>query len=98
MADFDDLLYNSPGEEQGSQQLPPEEYAARKKAEREDVFALSDKTSLEVGADGGKFQSFLDLQARIDRYSAVNALLVYAQNPESSRLGASTTGKASTAL
>jgi hypothetical protein len=42
---------------------------------------------LEVAADGGKFETFLNLQARLDRYSAVNTLLIYAQNPDASRLG-----------
>lgn len=87
MANYDDLLNNAPAEESGAPQLSKEEYAAKKKAEREDVFAMSDQTAQDVAADGGKFQSFLDLQARLDRYSAVNALLTFAQNPAASRLG-----------
>lgn len=87
MASFDDLLNNAPAEEQGAPQLSKEEYAAKKKAEREEVFTLSDQTALEVASDGGKFQSFLELQGRLDRYSAVNALLTFAQNPAASRLG-----------
>ncbi|MCL2818045.1 MAG: ArdC-like ssDNA-binding domain-containing protein [Clostridiales bacterium] len=92
---FDDLLNYNPStsaekptaEPQAAPRLSFEEYAAKKKAEREAVFELSDQTALDVAADGGTFQSFLDLQARLDRYSAVNALLVYAQNPEAARLG-----------
>jgi len=87
MANFDDLLNNTPAEELGAPQLSSEEYAAKKKAEREEVFELSDQTAMEVSADGGKYQSFLDLQGRLDRYSAVNTLLVFAKNPEASRLG-----------
>jgi len=87
MANFDDLLSNTPAEESGAPQLSSEEYAAKKKAEREEVFELSDQTAMEVSADGGAFQSFLDLQGRLDRYSAVNALLVFAQNKDASRLG-----------
>lgn len=86
MANFDDLLNNSPAGE-SAPQLSKEEYAAKKQAEREEVFDLSDETALAVTADSGKFQSFLDLQARLDRYSAVNALLVFAKNPAASRLG-----------
>ena len=86
MANFDDLLNNSPAGE-APPQLSKEEYAAKKQAEREDAFALSDDIALDVTADGGRFQSFLDLQARLDRYSAVNALLVFAKNPGASRLG-----------
>jgi hypothetical protein len=88
MANYDDLLNSAPtGQENGVPQLSKEEYAAKKKAEREDVFALSGKSARDVAADGGKFQSFLDVQARLDRYSAVNALLAFAQNPAAARLG-----------
>lgn len=87
MSSFGDLLNNAPAEEQGAPQLSKEEYAAKKKAEREEVFTLSDQTALEVAGDGGKFQSFLELQGRLDRYSAVNAILVFAKNPAASRLG-----------
>ena len=86
MSNYDDLLNNTPAEE-SAPQLSKEEYAAKKKAEREEVFALSDRTALDVASDGGKFQSFLDLQGRLDRYSAVNSLLTFAQNPGASRLG-----------
>jgi hypothetical protein len=86
MANFDDLLNNSPAGE-APPQLSKEEYAAKKQAEREDVFVLADETALAVADDGAKFKSFLDLQARLDRYSAVNALLTFAQNPAASRLG-----------
>jgi hypothetical protein len=89
MGNYDDLLNNNaPAEEQnGAPQLSREEYAAKMKAEREGVFALSDKAAQEVAADGGKFEQFLNAQARLDRYSAVNALLAFAQNPAASRLG-----------
>ncbi|MDF1494556.1 hypothetical protein [Caproiciproducens sp. CPB-2] len=86
MANFDDLLTSIPTEEPAPQ-LSKEEYAAKKKAEREEVFAQSDQTALEVAGDGGKFAQFLDLQARLDRYSAVNALLTFAKDPGASRLG-----------
>lgn len=36
--------------------------------------------------DGEAFRGFLDVQARFDRYSATNALLIYAQNDEATRL------------
>ena len=88
MANYDDLLNNAPTEEQsGAPQLSKEEYAEKKKAEREDAFALSDTMAMEVSADGGKFQQYLDVQAANDRYSAVNALLIMAKNPGATRLG-----------
>ena len=86
MNNYDDILNNAPDEGQ-SGQLSKEEYAARKKAERDEVFTLSDTTAQEVAGDGGKFQQYLDVQSKFDRYSAVNALLILAQKPEAARLG-----------
>ena len=89
MSSFDDLLNNFPADtpEQQGGQLSKEEYAEKKRAEREEVFALSDNTALEVAGDGGKFRQYLDVQGRFDRYSAVNTLLILAQKPEATRIG-----------
>lgn len=87
MASFDDILNNAPVEQQTSAQFTKEEYTAKKKTEREEIFALSDQTALEVAADGGRFGQFMDVQGQLDRYSAVNALLILAQKPEAVRLG-----------
>lgn len=90
MANYDDLLSNNAPNahgEQGSPLLSKEEYAAKKYAEREAVYELSDKTAMVVASDGGRFQKYLDVQAKFDRYSAVNALLILAQKPEAVRLG-----------
>lgn len=86
MANYDDLLSNAPAGGNASM-LSKEDYAAKKKAEREEIFNLSDIAAKEVVTVDGNFQSFLDLQARLDRYSAVNTLLTFMQNPDASRLG-----------
>ena len=85
MNNYDDILNNSPVEEQNNQ-LSKEEYAAMKKAEREEVFTLSDNTALQTTGDGNRFQQYLDVQSKFDRYSAVNTLLILAQKPEATRL------------
>lgn len=41
---------------------------------------------MEISKDGEKFREFLDVQARFDRYSPTNALLIYAQMPEATQL------------
>jgi hypothetical protein len=88
MNNFDDILNNaSSNEEQNSQRLSTEEYAAKKKAEREAVYELSDNTAMEVATDGDKFQQYLDVQANFSRYSAINTLLILAQKPDAARLG-----------
>ena len=88
MSNFDDLLTTVPNENE--QSTAPEydkaKYAENKKNEREEVFALSDQTSLRVVADSKPFEEFLALQARFDRYSAINALLIYAQKPEATKI------------
>ena len=93
MSNYDDLFENSPFAEAPASGVPPvqqyskEEYAEVKRVEREEVFALSDATALKVAGDGEEFRAFLDLQSRLLRYSETNALLIYAQNPNASRLG-----------
>ena len=56
------------------------------------MFALSDDAALHVSDSGEQFQSFLDVQGQFDRYVAVNALLIYAQqenlsNGKATKLG-----------
>ncbi len=58
MNNYDDLLSNAPAEPQ-SGQLSREEYAEKKRAEREEVFDLSDSTALEVASDGVKFRQYI---------------------------------------
>ena len=88
MNNFDDIFNdnNTPANGQNNQ-LSKEDYAAKKKTEREEIFALSDNTAMEVASDGSKFQQYLDVQSNFDRYSAVNTLLILAQKPEATRIG-----------
>ncbi|MCL2530729.1 MAG: hypothetical protein FWE40_01045 [Oscillospiraceae bacterium] len=85
MANYDDLL-------NGNQQTPPqgfdkEAWAAGKKQEREGLYTLADQTALRAVASPEAFKQYLDMQARFDRYSATNALLVMAQRPDAKQLG-----------
>lgn len=56
--------------------LSKEEYAQKKRAEKEAVYQMADESARESVSDPEKFKSFLDTQSRLDRYSAVNALLI----------------------
>ena len=61
----------------GSQQrLSKEEYAEKKRAEKEQVYQMIDETACEIVGNPEKFKAFLDTQSRMDRYSAANALLI----------------------
>ena len=64
-----------------------EAWAAGKKQQREELYALADTTALSVADDPARFTQYLDVQARFDRYSATNALLVLAQRPNATQLG-----------
>lgn len=61
-------------------------FAAEKKKQREDAFALVDKTLEAAMADRDKFRDYLHVQGQFDRYSVNNALLVAAQMPSAKLL------------
>ena len=67
---------------QQSKRLSKEEYAEKMKAEKEAVYQMADDTAKAIVSDPEKFKAFLDTQSRLDRYSAVNALLIFKQLPE----------------
>lgn len=71
---------------QQSKRLSKEEYAEKMKAEKEAVYQMADDTAKAIVSDPEKFKAFLDTQSRLDRYSAVNALLIFKQLPEASQL------------
>lgn len=66
--------------------LSPEEWGQMKQQERDEVYALVNNTALEIVSDPAKFQAYLDTQSRMNRYSAANGLLIYAQKPEATQL------------
>ena len=64
-----------------------EEYAARKKAERESAYALIDAATERITGDPSAFAGYLDVMARFPRLSVANTLLVFEQMPDAARLG-----------
>lgn len=66
--------------------LSKEEFAAKKKAEREAVFKVIDDTAKDIVTDPDKFKAYLDTQSSLDRYSANNTLLIHAQYPSAKKL------------
>ena len=83
MRNFDDIFESAPQ----TDEFDKEAWAAKKKAERDEVYALADATAEAVCADGGKFCDYLDVQAAFRNYSATNALLILATKPDARRLG-----------
>ena len=83
MSNFDDIFESAPQ----TDEFDKEAWAAKKKAERDEVYALADATAEAVCADGGKFRGYLDVQVAFRNYSATNALLILATKPDARRLG-----------
>ena len=83
MNNFDDIFESTPQ----TDEFDKEAWAAKKKAERDEVYALTDATAEAVCADGGKFREYLDVQAAFRNYSATNALLILATKPDARKLG-----------
>ena len=62
-------------------------FAAESKENRNHCYDMSEKMTEKIASDSNAFQIFLDVQSRFDRYTANNALLITAQNPEAQKLG-----------
>ena len=96
MANFDDI-FNTPSAQENQTFAPfdKDAWAAKKQQERESAYELIDNTAMEIVSNGEIFQAYLDVQARFDRYSVGNALLITAQCPEATRLADFDTWKSS---
>jgi hypothetical protein len=76
--------------ENGLREFTDEEkadYAARKKAERDGLYARIDKVTARIVEDPGALRDYLDVMARFPRYSVANTLLIFDQLPEAERIG-----------
>ena len=63
-----------------------EEFAARKKAEKEAAYETIDDSITEMMNDDESFISYLDFQSRMDFYSASNAILIMSRCPDATLL------------
>ena len=90
MPNYDDLFSSQP-DPQGDKSFDKSAWAVKKQQEREQVYDLIDTYVRDMGSTEGlnfvnAFQTYLDVQARFDRYSVSNAVLIAAQMPEATRL------------
>ncbi len=67
-------------------QLSADQWKARKQEELASVYQMIDDTATSVVGDAQKLKGYLDTQSRMNKYSAANALLIYAQYPQASQL------------
>jgi len=72
-----------------SEQRPydKDEYATRKKMERDLAYMSIDEATEKITKDPALFKEYLDVMARFPRYSVANTLLIFEQMPEATRLG-----------
>ena len=87
MSNYDDIFTPQAAEpEEKPAQESKQDWAARRKQEREAVYAMVDTTTERMAANGEVFQDYLDVQSRFDRYSVRNAILITAQNKNATKL------------
>lgn len=88
MSSFDDLFQqnNEQSIPRNDQPFDKDAWAQKKQEQREQVYTMIDDTTVAVSRDGSKFQSYLDVQSRFNRYSVSNALLILAQKPNATRI------------
>lgn len=85
MNDFDDIFATTTVTTK-ERPFDKDAWAKKKQAERQAVYDLADRTAEEISTDSDKFKAYLDVQAKFDRYSPTNALLIYAQMPTATRI------------
>ena len=90
MSNFDDLFSGQPAQQPAQRDdasIDKDAWATKKQTEREGVYSMIDNFATEMSGNGELFRSYLDVQARFDRYSVSNAILIAAQRPEATKLG-----------
>ncbi|MDR1185315.1 MAG: hypothetical protein LBK67_11050 [Coriobacteriales bacterium] len=75
------------GGSDGQKPYNKEEYAAKKKAERDSAYLLIETVAQRISEDPVAFKDYLDVTARFLRYSTNNTLLIFGQMPDAVRLG-----------
>lgn len=86
MSNYDDIFSTPQAPETKEQPFDKDAWAERKQAERKEVYELADGTAEAISMDGNKFQDYLNVQSRFDRYSSTNALLILAQMPKATQV------------
>ena len=85
------LMYEQTEAGSQPQQVKPEPfdkaaYAARKRSGRDECYRLADVTAEKVASSAELYAAYLNVQARYNRYSVNNALLLTAQYPKATKL------------
>lgn len=86
MSNYKPKHSRSNSSEQQSSQMSKEEYRIKKEQERADAYAMIDEGISDTLESPESFREYLDMQARMDRYSVANTLLIKKQLPEATQL------------
>ena len=70
----------------GGKKYTPEEYKEYKRGQRDAAYSLIQQQTEEIIVNPKAFESYLQLQSRLDRYSVSNVLLILNQRPNASQL------------
>ncbi|MBQ6661159.1 MAG: hypothetical protein IJM57_07040, partial [Lachnospiraceae bacterium] len=101
MNTFDDLFVKDEEKKDGNSNILQKEdkpfdkdaWVEKKKQERADAYALIDEGTEEITQDPENFRDYLNVQARFDRYSVSNAILIAYQMHEATKLADFSTWK-----
>lgn len=63
-----------------------EEFAARKKAEKDAAYETIDHSITEIMQDSNKFKDYLRFQSHMERYTVSNTIFIMAQRPDATQL------------
>ena len=80
------LAEDRQGQAHAAQPFDRDEWAAKKKQERETLYALADEGAAALATDGEQLENYVSVQARFLRYSVTNALLITRQAPDATQL------------
>ena len=87
MSSINDIIKSAVNNVQNSRnKFDVEEWAERKRADREYAYNTQDEMAKEIVKNGEMYKKYLDVQSKFPSYSVGNALLVLAQKPDATDL------------
>lgn len=88
MSELDELFQPQVTTASGQREQPfdKEAWAQKKQELRQWTYETIDTATAAIAQNGEQFQHYLDVQSRFDLYSVANALLIFAQRPDATRI------------
>lgn len=85
---FDEIIGGGSNNKPSPQNQPfnKEEWVKKKQEEKSKAYEMIDKAAKEIVESPEKFKQYLDIQARFDKYSIGNALLIVEQMPTAKQI------------